>query len=192
MKLSELIERLDSKSEPYYGGDLEDFMFGYSLGVNLSEHGFTSKPVTFWCCTDTMVGASLIYRDNEPICFCMQRYRKSDPEFHWISEEAYKTTKTFIYSLREKLEGDYDDEIKILNFDEETTDTYKIEYISQLYREHSHALYEGKLYEIDWEGADFLSRRHQYRSDEMVPLIGESSTFSVNIKDLHFPIPLKP
>ena len=191
MKLSEIIERLDSESEAYYGGDLEDFMFGCSLGVNLAEHGFTSKAVTFWCCTDTMVGASLIYRDNELICFRMQRYRKSDPEFHWISEEVYKTIKSFIYSLREKLEEDYD-EIKILNLDEETSGTYKIEYISQLYRDHSHAFYEGKLYEIDWEDADFRSRKKQYRSNQTVPLIGETSTLLVDIEELSFPIPLKP
>jgi hypothetical protein len=190
MKLSELIERLDSESEPYYGSALQESIFNTYGYANLSEHGFTSKKISYWCCTDTTVGSEMIYRDNQPICLSFQQYRKSDPEFYWISEEVYKTTKSFIESLEEEEE---EDAVEILNLDQEVKCTYQIGFISQLYSCHTHAFYEGKLYEIHWKDEDFSSRRRDYSTlDEYVPLIGESSTFSVNIKDLHFPIPLKP
>jgi hypothetical protein len=109
MKLSELLEKLDSEERPYNGATefFEEIFGGYNwVDLDLASNGFTYRPITEWNCTDTWVGDNAVYLDGELICIIHQSARKWPVEIKWVSKEVFDRVSAFVRSLAED-EEDY-------------------------------------------------------------------------------------
>lgn len=57
------------------------------------------RTVCSWTCTDTGVGLSVLFLDDEAVALSFQRYRKSSPDYLWRDAQAKKQTFDYIVSL---------------------------------------------------------------------------------------------
>lgn len=187
MKLSELLERLDSKESPHYANTpLLEELGVYSSWVDLKSHGFTCRTVEVWCCTDSWVGTNAIYHNGELICITKQNARKSDVEFLWVNKEVYKRTKDFVNSLvpEEK------DPISIIDFDEEVNTSYCLDYTGQLIPgQHDNPIYEGRVVEVDWNATIKLEREDLLAQEVWVVDCGDNK--KVPVSELFLQVPIK-
>lgn len=67
-----------------------------------------------WLCTDTHVGLYLYLIDEVPVCVSYQRGRKCDPEWHFLSVEAFNRTKQLFDEFSQDKKGS---EFDIINAD---------------------------------------------------------------------------
>lgn len=187
MKLSEIIEQLDTPHEPYYPSELAEEILGYYPNACLAEHGFTERFISTWLCTDTEVGTSIIYRDNIPICISVQEFRKSDPNFYWISKEIYYETAAFIRSLEDKKN---EDDFKVVDINDDWPETYNIEYTGGLLQSvHNKAFYHSQLFDIVWESTRTIDRSSYFARE--VALFIDNEIKVVPLAEVTFPIKLK-
>jgi hypothetical protein len=198
MKLSELLQRLDSEELPYTGDDeFFDEIFGDYNWVDLASNGFTYRSITEWNCTDTWVGDNAIYLDGELICITHQPYRKSSVEIKWVSKEVFDRVSAFVRSLDEP-EEDYK---KYIDFESEVDASYKLKFTNQLMVHHSTAVYQGRAVRIDWglsmqEDRLEFYRRYPYNNDYIAQNVwitedGDLQPVKVDIGELTFPVKLK-
>jgi hypothetical protein len=189
MKLSELLQKLDTEERPYYGQtDFFEEIFGGYNWVDLASNGFTYRPIKEWNGTDSRVGDNAIYYNGELICITHQPYRKSSVEFKWVSKEVFDRVSAFVCSLAESEEVDYN---SYIDFDSEVDTTYRLEYTNQLLHHHSTAFYHGKKVTIDWD----LSMREE-RNDRIAENVwiigdGDSQPIKVGMIELVFEVKLK-
>jgi hypothetical protein len=187
MKLSEIIEQIDTPHEPYYGDDLQEEILGHYPCACLEEHGFTERYISTWLCTDTEVGTSIIYRDNNPICISVQEFRKRDPTFYWLGKEIYNETAAFIRSLEDE---EKEDDFKVVDLNEDWPETYNIEFTGQLLQSvHDKAFYRSQLFDLDW-GTTWELKRADYVAQE-VALVINNEIKVVPLAEVTFPIKLK-
>jgi hypothetical protein len=187
MKLSEIIEQIDTSHAPYYPSELAEEILGYYPTACLAEHGFTERYISTWLCTDTTVGTSIIYRDNNPICISVQKFRKSDPTFYWLSKEIYNETAAFIRSLEDK---ENEDDFKVADLNDDWPETYDIEFTGQLLRSvHNKAFYQSQLFDVDWDSTRKINRSN-YIAQE-VALVIDNEMKVVPLAEVTFPIKLK-
>jgi hypothetical protein len=188
MKLSELLQRLNSKELPYTGDDeFFEEIFGTNNWVPLESNGFTYRPITEWNCTDTWVGDNAVYLDGELICITYQPYRKSSVEIQWVSKEVFDRVSAFVRSLAE----DEDDYKKYIDFESEVDASYKLDCTNQLLGHHSTAEYQGRTVRID-RGLSMQEGRNDYIAKN-VWIIGDGDLqpMKVDIGELTFPVKLR-
>lgn len=187
MNLAELLDRLDSKEYPYYGNTsfFEELKI-YSSWANLENNGFTCRVVEIWNCTDSSVGTKAVYRNGKLICITKQETRKSDVEFFWVSREVYKETKDFVHSLLP-----YEEEpVEIIDFNEEVSTEYKVDYAGQLIRDlHDKPTYKGRVVNIDWDATIKLNREDFLAKEAWV--IDCDELKKVPVSELSLQIPIK-
>ena len=188
MKLSELLQRLDSEELPYTGDD-EFFgeTFGYGNCVNLESNGFTYRPITEWNCTDTWVGDNAIYLDGELICITHQSARKWPVEIKWVSKEVFVRVSAFVRSLAE----DEDDYKKYIDFESEVDASYKLEFTNQLLVNHSTAVYQGRTVRIDRDLSMREDRNDHVAKNVWIIEDGDLQPVKVDIGELTFPVKLR-
>lgn len=90
----------DAKRNNYW--DLEDLFAAFGLtAYSLESHRLTvfDIPELSWICTDTGVGVSLLYLDNELVGNIYQATRKGDKHYFWLNKEAYDKVFDFLISL---------------------------------------------------------------------------------------------
>jgi hypothetical protein len=187
MKLRDLLQKLNSEERPYSGGDefFQEVLDGYGW-VDLSEHGFTYRPITEWNCTDTWVGDSAIYLNGELVCITSQSSRKDSVDIEWISKEVFEKVSTFVRSLVEP-EEDYK---KYIDFDSEVDPYYELEFTGQLTQHHTNAMYQGKCMSIDRELTS-KEERNDYLCRSVWIFDDNNPPNKVDIRDLRFPVILK-
>lgn len=108
----------------------------YSINYCEFNTRLKSYWITTWRCTDTWVGISAIYLDNELVGYSTQFARKSDVNIKFISKELANKTISFIKSLEE---NNYAIEE---NIEQEIDDFYNVEYANQLIE--SNGFYESR------------------------------------------------
>jgi hypothetical protein len=188
MKLSELLEKLDSEERPY-NGSREFFaeIFGDYNWVDLASNGFTYRPITAWNCTDTWVGDNAVYLDGELICITHQPYRKSSVEIQWVSKEVFDRVSAFVRSLVE----DEEDYKEYIDFESDVDASYKLDYTNQLLGHHSTAVYQGRTVRID-RGLSMQEGRNERVAKNVWIIEGNDlQPTKVDIRELTFPVKLK-
>ena len=189
MKLSELLQKLDTEERPY-SGQTEFFEacicdFGWAP---LKGNGFTYRPIKEWNCTDSWVGDHAIYYNEELICITHQPYRKSSVEIKWVSKEVFDTISAFVRSL---VECDEEDDNSYIDFDSEVDTSYRLEYTNQLLHHHSTAFYHGKKVTIDWDLSMREDRNEIVAKNVLIIEDGDLQPIKVDIMELVFMVKLK-
>ena len=134
MKIKEIIERVDRSLENTSTVSVSFLARKLGLGVpedDKEEFGkrVKSHTVTRWYCTDTWVGMSVVYIDDEPLCVTNQTARKNPVEVYFVSKEAIGKLRLFILELLSKEESEY---VDFLDMDEDVGEHLTISYSSQL------------------------------------------------------------
>lgn len=52
-----------------------------------------------WTCWDTLVGKSIVYLNDEPVCLTSQSARKAETHFYWLGKEQMHKTRAYLLSL---------------------------------------------------------------------------------------------
>lgn len=185
MKFGEILDRLDSPQEPYNGYELLEEL-GFYCGLSLADHGFTSRVITEWYCTDTVVGMTAIYHNDELICVSLQTARKNPIEFHWVSQQ---TADEIFLVCRALVPDESRQKVRLISFDgEEGEPSYQLSWGSNVMKRssHTHAIYQGKTVEVTetYDG-------HNSATWEKVKISENGNEKIVEISELRFPIKLR-
>lgn len=181
MKIRDIINKIDKSEENEDWVDVSLLCNEFNLyDYYGSQNRLKSYWLGNWCCTDTWVGYKLYFLDDEPVCFSIQKARKSDEVFKWFSKELAIKTKEYILSLisedEEELNWDYCD------VNEDIGDSYKIHYNGQV-TNWSKATLNGEF-------VKFIERiRHEndWGIDKEVKIqLNNGEEKIVNIQDLDF------
>ena len=103
MKLKIIINTIykhpDNVFKPYYG-DLAEKEFDMFelfdqdwINPRLKAYGFNN-----WMCTDTIVGGTILYLDDEPVAQGWQTSRKNNIIYKWFSQKCYDKVRLFLES----------------------------------------------------------------------------------------------
>ena len=190
MKLSELLEKLDTEERPYFAPTefFEECTGGYCWAP-LGRHGFTYRPITEWNCTDTWVGDNAIYHNGELICITSQPYRKSSVAIKWVSREVFDSVSALVRSL---FECDEEDNNSYIDFDSEVDATYTLNYNTELLRHNLTAFYHNKKVTIDWDLSMQETRDDSFSADSVWVIgDGDLQPMKVDIMELIFEVKLK-
>ena len=186
MQMKELLDRLDSEEEPYYGNDLVEEVMSYGGYCDLSEHGFTCRAITRWYCTDTHVGMTAIYYKGELIAVSEQQGRKCDVTFHWASQEVYGRIRRIVEDLCRE---DDPPSVNMINWDRDVGDpVYSVNYSGQVlwHGPHREGIYQGRTVEVlgDAEPKNFISSNLRVRDGEHEKVVPVNEVFfQVKLKD---------
>lgn len=102
MKLREAIANIDKseKNQAWVDSDVFSNYFGlYGLGSYDVNDKLKKYWIHKWLCTDTTVGLSVYFLDDEPVAVSFQRGRKFTEEIKFISEESAKKLRDYILSM---------------------------------------------------------------------------------------------
>lgn len=180
MKIIDIAKTLDKskQNEDYVDLSVLTYEFGVNKDCYVEQNRLKSYWVGNWCCTDTWVGYKIYYLDDIPVCFSIQKGRKSDEVFKWFNKDLAIKTKEYILSLVSKENEDY---FEICDTEEDIGDTYKIHFNNQV-TDWSKATLNGKeikfIQRIRFEG--------DFGIDSEVKIEVEGQEKIVNIKDLDF------
>ena len=102
MKLIDAVRNVD-KSESNRNW-FDRYNVGQAFGLNFCWDEFpddfdvrlTGYHIQVWRCTDTSVGLTAVYFDDEPVATIWQPFRKSDPKWKFISVEAAAKVRTWL------------------------------------------------------------------------------------------------
>lgn len=182
MKLSEIIKRVDkSNSNMDYISTCdiaEEFEIYNCPYVDPEISDLKAYWFKNWMCTDTVVGYKVYFLKDECVAVSMQQGRKSDERIYWASKEAYYKVKEYLLSLIEE-ERDY---IQLFNPEEEMSETYKLNFGTELLYTHN-TMYNGQSVKIIEKIKDdyFLYER-------VVIEFSDGTTKEVSVKELDIPI----
>lgn len=191
MKLIDIIynvNKSDKNFDRVYIGDFADRLYNLVINNWEDQNRLTCYFIGNWYCTDTVVGYRVYFFDDKPVAVSTQSARKSDEKFEWITIEKYNLVKEYVLSFyNEELAG-----IKILNPDEEHTDTYTINYYSQLLKSHKeNALYNNKSVRVIKNKDSYYDVNKLYKPETVCIQFTDGKTEWVEMKDLTFKFYLK-
>jgi hypothetical protein len=141
MKLIDAIKNVD-KSDVWSIG-FDDLCEAVDASCNgwsdWAEHDKRIKgyPLVKWLCTDTHVGVTIVYFDDEPVAIIQQTARKSGKDWSFLSEEAAEKLRQYALSHVRQ-----DKKWELIDPNEEIGDTYTVNYGEQLLVKEG--LYNGK------------------------------------------------
>lgn len=184
MNIIDIIKNIDksdsNKNYPDFDSicdEIENYNYPYSdeFEKRVSEY-FIAK----WYCTDTYVGISILFLDDEPVCVLSQSARKSDIRYKWISSESFNSVKSFIDSLCEEDEPKYEILDTSLNID----DFYSVDFSSQL------LVKEGYVNECICKVTNTFSENYLSQQIE-VKFLSDEEVKIVNVNEFKIPINVK-
>jgi len=150
MNMKDLIKEAEKYEKNSFGVcySIKEKLGFWSVDIpDEQEERFTAIMPIKWCCTDSYVGLTFYYFDNEFICYSWQEGRKCDKNFYWASKEAYEKVYNFIksFELNENIEY-----LRFVFFEEEINDYYYVEFYNQLLSEFG--VYNGRNVAIIEDG----------------------------------------
>lgn len=132
MKLIDVINRVD-RTETHWVDYQE---IGNDLGLEIwnAPKDFQDRVKSYhlikWLCTDTWVGANVIYFDGRPLALTKQIARKEDTRYYYVSKEIVAAFQRYI--LDSKIDGDDHTSPTLIDPNEEVNEFYTVSYGSQL------------------------------------------------------------
>jgi hypothetical protein len=159
MKIGELIARLDRSDNNRATPDAEELFVLVGLqgvdywGLDLEKHGFQAYYAGPWLCTDTWVGTTVIFHNNQAILFVHQSARKNSPDYAFVGgKETATRLRATLMALVPEPELNVDE----VDLDEEVGDGFKVNYSSQL-------LDKEVIIDATGERAAVVQRFHAYK-----------------------------
>lgn len=110
MTVVEIIEFCKTvKSQSFY----DEYMF-HELDINSYDFEIEDweefdktlyqKYFDTWTCWDTLVGKSVVYLNDEPVCITSKSARKAETRFYWLGKEQMHKTREYLLSLVKQFE----------------------------------------------------------------------------------------
>lgn len=183
MLMQELLARLDTVEEPYDGQDLIDEI-GCGGWVDLGEHGFTARPITVWCCTDTWVGKKAIYYQGLLVAVSNQECRKCGVTFAWASREIQDRIVRVVEDLCRQ---DSPRMMDLINWDEDIGEpAYQLNFAGEVlwHTHHRQAVYKGHVVEVLGDASP------QNHTSARMKIHHQERELVVDLDQLVFPIKL--
>lgn len=187
MKLIDIVNNIDKSKNNECWIDITDFSgeLNYNFDYYSEPERFKCYWIGNWCCTDTWVGYRVYFLDDEPVCFSIQKARKSDEMFRWVSQELAIKVRNYLISLMAEQEDELS--LQMCDINEDIGDSYKINFNNQVIN--------WKTAVLNSEPVEFVERIRQspdWGIDTAVKIQTSSGEEKVvNIKELDFKFNLK-
>lgn len=186
MKLIDAIRRVNRDPEQSFDPDIRELCeelhlqdnWGWNEDFNKRVRGY---PLIKWICTDTWVGTTVYYLDDEPICVSTQTARKNDTYYYFVSKEAADKLRALILSLPHSSE---EDKITLIDEDEEVGEDYTLSFTGQLLTDKGF---------VDGKPCKVVNKFRENFISQKVEVEFEDGTRKVlNIGDFHIPLNVVP
>ncbi len=110
MKLQEILNKIDKTDRKGSSfADIENFCSELNCQYISHHPEFETRMKKYWIyawqCTDTWVGISAYFFDDEFACLSFQEGRKCDENFEWANKEIAEKVRQYILSLMPLDEG---------------------------------------------------------------------------------------
>lgn len=186
MKFGEMLDRLDSPEDCSFDGSGLIEELGLSGYACLSQHGFTSRPITVWICTDTWVGRNAVYLNGVLVAVSNQECRKCSIDWEWISQAAYDQV---LIAVCNALHEEATPQIHFIDLGAEIGEPhYQLSYASQVlwHCHHKTALYQGRSVTVlgTVDGLEYPAASVKIQDQ------GQKRTVPLN--EIRFVVPLRP
>lgn len=128
MKLIDALRNVDRSSSNTFDGYNWGEGINQAVGVSLTLDGnavnarLKSHWLITWWGDDQIVGVRVYYLDDEPVAYSVQRGRKCDEDFTFVSPEAVERLRAFLMQCAEP----DTDNLQYIDSDEEIDDTYTV------------------------------------------------------------------
>ena len=135
MKIIDIFNNIDKSEQNRSYINIKKFSeeVNYDFNGNIGGEDFTRLRcywVGNWRCTNELVGYRAYFLDDDPLCFSIQKDRKTYEFFYWVSKEKLLEVRKYLISL------DSNSELNIcptiLNMNEEVGEGYRIQYNDQV------------------------------------------------------------
>lgn len=133
MKLCDAIKNIDKSStnEDWFDfGELCEQFDLYDEYVEEDEvKQFKIYWLKVWNCTDTWVGVSVLFLNDEPVAIREQQCQICDKHYSWLSKQAWKSTRKEVWEIIDNSKTE--DEIELIDLDQEVDELFQLEYSGQ-------------------------------------------------------------
>lgn len=189
MKLREIVARVD-KTKTSGCMDFADLAHAFDVYQWVAEgkrDEFDARFKEFYIaphyCTDTWVGLSVIFLDDEAVAVCHQSGRKSDKNIQWVSKESWTKTRAVIITMIEEDEPEFE----IVDMDEEMGDHYSVDFGTQVL--HDTVIYNDKPYAVSktWNRYPNVVGWNDPNWDKMAIVMDDGSEIIVSPSDVKLP-----
>lgn len=182
MEIKEIVEKIDRSEknrEEYFNIealaselDLAGGFFPYEkLNDRIKVYWLEN-----WLCTDTWVGTRIYFFDSEPVALSIQKGRKFDEEFFWVSREAAEKVYDFLNSfLKENLH------VKTCDMHEDIGNSYKIDFNEQVL-DWSTARYKGSPIEL----IEKITKNHYTDQQVRIRVLETGEELEIDVGELDF------
>ncbi len=184
MKIKEIAQKVDKSEKNSVWIDIQEFGEEFGLGYcDYKDEDINVRLKVYyfhhWYCTDSYVGHTVIFFDDEFVGMSRQLGRKCDTTYSWTSNESYQKVKDYVVSLivNDSDDGDPD----LVDFDEDWGDGYKLAYVGQPLK---NPYYNGKEIEIENRGKMYENFHTVYIKGTDTSLQMNEISFKYNLKDL--------
>lgn len=134
-------------------------------------------PIQTWLCTDTLVGMTAFFLDDEFVFLTKKSCRKCHTKYIFKSKESYIKVNEYLKSLRE---DERESEFELIDMEYSYGDSYIIEYPTQLLPSfHKIALYKE-------EEVTVVKVTRGYNSNNVMIEFNNAKREVVDIKELRF------
>lgn len=128
-----------------------------------------------WLCTDSHVGAHVLFFEDKPVAVTIQSARKSGVDYEWISVDARNSVRDFLVTL---VEADEEEAPNLINLDSEMDDGFYIRYNSQVIQDYATHKEFGKVKIIGCDRKLF--------HDIEVERVSDHCRMTMDVRDLKF------
>ena len=130
MKLIDAINRVrrDKNNETLF--DIAELFAEFDLPwLYTDDHSFKEYWLQVWLCTDTWVGTSVIFLNDQPVAVRTQNCRKCSSRYDWLSNQAYELVRTELLRLSDK---EREDMLSIIDHDEKIDEFFRLPYVQSI------------------------------------------------------------
>lgn len=149
--------------------------YDYDFLYDKIEEGLKAFWVYKWLSTDTWVGMSALYLNDELVGYTKKSARKSSFDIHFVDEESYNKVRDFLISCSEK------DKPKCISYEleKEIGDFYSVYYVEQLLTDTG--VYGGKPCVV------VKKHKNDYRTGQLTIQFEDGTTQKIPIDEFLIP-----
>lgn len=211
MKASEIVKRIRKTKNNVHHYCEDDLANSFGIHDSIPWEQCHTRLKGYWLyswtCTDTTVGTSLLFLDDEFVGYTQQMARKSDVRYVWESAEAARNVRKFLYDLVEDDEDCFD----IWDPEQDIPEYFTVDYTGQRH-DYDTATYDGNPFNITkmyhygyyWTKQELADLASRYATEEeveendfhpfphnYVQIEQDGIRTIVAVRDLQFPIEIE-